>query len=79
MAFDERKQIGFSAQEIESLYPEIVHTNERGFKLVDYSRLTPVLVEAIKEQQEIILSQASRLDTLEKEIRLLRDLLVKSE
>ena len=37
------------AQEIEKIYPEVVLTDKDGYKSVDYSRLTPVLVEAIKE------------------------------
>ncbi len=52
--FTETKQIGFIAQELEKIYPEMVFTDDKGYKSVDYSRLTPVLVEAIKEQQKII-------------------------
>lgn len=52
--FTDAKQIGFIAQEIEKIYPELVNTNEDGYKSVDYSKFTPILVEAIKEQQEII-------------------------
>lgn len=52
--FPEGNQIGFIAQEIEKIYPEVVGTDESGYKTVDYSRLTPVLVEAIKEQQGMI-------------------------
>ena len=33
---------------------EVVMKDEKGFLSVDYSRLTPVLIEAIKEQQKII-------------------------
>lgn len=47
--FSDTKQIGFIAQDIEKLYPELVLTDDNGYKSVDYSRLTPVLVEAIKE------------------------------
>ncbi|MES2519455.1 MAG: tail fiber domain-containing protein [Bacteroidota bacterium] len=47
--FSDKNQIGFIAQEIEKIFPEMVITNENGFKSVDYARLTPVLVEAIKE------------------------------
>ena len=50
-AFTDERQIGFSAQEIEKYLPEIVQTDVAGYKAVDYSRLTPLLVEAIKEQQ----------------------------
>jgi hypothetical protein len=47
--FNNDKQIGFIAQEIEKIYPEVVSTDKEGYKSVDYSRLTPILVEAIKE------------------------------
>ncbi len=49
--FTDDKQLGFIAQEIEKIYPEVVFTDKDGYKSVDYSRLTPVLVEAMKEQQ----------------------------
>lgn len=49
--FDDSLHLGFIAQEVEQLYPEMVLTDKNGYKSVDYSRLTPVLVEAIKEQQ----------------------------
>ena len=52
--FKEGEQIGFIAQEIEKIYPELVFTDKDGYKSVDYSRLTPILVEAIKEQQKLI-------------------------
>lgn len=47
--FNDKNQLGFIAQEIEKIFPEMVFTDEKGYKSVDYSRLTPVLVEAIKE------------------------------
>ncbi len=64
--FTAERQIGFSAQEIEQFFPEIVQTDANGYKAVDYSRLTPVLVEAIKEQQKEINELKLRLDKLEK-------------
>ncbi|MFQ5583572.1 MAG: hypothetical protein ACE5GL_03965 [Calditrichia bacterium] len=42
----------FSIKEIsniEKIYPEVVITDKDGYKSVDYSRLTPILLEAIKE------------------------------
>ena len=36
---------------MEPYYPEMVTTDADGYKSVDYSRLTPMLVEALKEQQ----------------------------
>ncbi len=52
--FTENKQVGFIAQEIEKLYPELVITGSDGYKSVDYSKLTPILVEAIKELKATI-------------------------
>ena len=52
--FTNTRQIGIIAQEIEKIYPEVVLTDKDGYKSVDYSRLTPILLEAIKEQQKII-------------------------
>lgn len=52
--FNDEVQIGVIAQELEKVYPELVHTDKEGYKSVDYSHLTPILIEAIKEQQEVI-------------------------
>lgn len=48
------KDLGFIAQEVEEVLPEIVGTNSEGFKHVRYDRIIAVLVEAVKEQQEQI-------------------------
>jgi len=45
--------IGLIAQEVEKIFPELVSGNE-GSKTVDYGKLVPVLIEAIKEQQNEI-------------------------
>jgi len=60
--FSDALQIGFIAQEIEKIYPEVVLTDVDGYKSVDYSRLTPILVEALKEQQRIIDKQQATMD-----------------
>ena len=48
---DGKENIGVIAQEIEKILPEIVKTadDEIGTKSVDYSRLTAVLIEAVKD------------------------------
>ena len=51
-------QIGFSAQQIQKQFPELVNENEKeGFLSVNYSSVSAVLMQAIKEQQEIIQAQ----------------------
>jgi hypothetical protein len=42
-------QLGVIAQEVESILPDLVRTDERGMKSVAYGNLTAVLIEAIKE------------------------------
>jgi len=52
--FDDETHFGFVAQEIKELLPSVVMTDDNGYMSVDYSRVTPLLVEAIKEQQSKI-------------------------
>ncbi|MCK4857653.1 MAG: tail fiber domain-containing protein [candidate division Zixibacteria bacterium] len=47
--FDDQTHLGFIAQEIKDLLPGVVMTDNDGYMSVDYSRLTPLLVEAMKE------------------------------
>ena len=65
----ERREIGVIAQEVESVFPELVSTwGDEGYRAVDYGRLTGVLIEAVKElkaqneklREEIEILKASR-------------------
>ncbi len=47
-------QYGVIAQEVEKVIPELVLTDPDGLKSVDYVKIIPVLIEAIKEQQKQI-------------------------
>jgi hypothetical protein len=47
-------EIGFVGQEVATIYPELVTTDAVGYTSISYSRLTAILVEAIKEQQQMI-------------------------
>ena len=55
-SFSESKAIGFIAQEVEKILPEVVQTekNAEGYKSVQYDKVVALLVEAIKEQQKQI-------------------------
>ena len=57
--------LGFIAQEIEQVIPALVVENAEGYKSVDYSSMTAVLMEAMKEQQTIIEQQETRIADLE--------------
>jgi hypothetical protein len=51
---DKPRKLGFIAQEVEKVIPELVKTDSEGMKSVDYVSVVPVLVEAIKHQQKQI-------------------------
>jgi hypothetical protein len=62
--FDDKLQVGLIAQEVEKVLPQAVQTNSDGYKSVDYARVVPLLVEAVKEQQKQIENQQRQIDEL---------------
>ena len=60
------REIGFVAQEIEEVVPEVVTENNlTKLKAVNYGKITSLLTKAIQEQQTIIEDLKSRIETLE--------------
>ncbi len=57
---DESQQIGLIAQEVEKVFPQLVKTDDEGFKSVNYAQMTAVLIEAVKELN-------AKVETLESE------------
>lgn len=82
LALPDGKHLGFIAQEVEEVLPEIVAKasqpmlkNPEGedlkieaFKSINYTALIPVLTEAIKEQQQIIDTQDEKILSLEERL-----------
>jgi hypothetical protein len=66
-------QIGFIAQDVEKIVPELVVTNKHSLKCVNYSQTTALLVEAIKEQQTSISYLNQQNIDLKKRIELLEN------
>ena len=52
MHFGKGQQVGLVAQEVEKVIPEVVSTGPDGYKAIDYAKLVPLLIEAIKTQEE---------------------------
>ncbi|MDG1042485.1 MAG: tail fiber domain-containing protein, partial [Flavobacteriaceae bacterium] len=57
-------KIGLLAQDIEKVFPELV-TETNGIKSVNYQGLIPVLINALKEQDEKMNDQQSQINKLE--------------
>ena len=66
-------QVGVIAQEVEKVLPEVVSTDEKGIKSVDYSKLTALLIEGMKEQQIQIEELKEQIKTQGEEIDKLRE------
>jgi hypothetical protein len=62
---DEALQLGVLAQELQKVLPALVKEDTKGILSVNYSGIIPVLIEAVKEQQKLIVKLAERLKMLE--------------
>lgn len=75
-------KIGFIAQEVEKVLPELVITKEDGYKAVSYAEMTAVLVEAVKElsaQVESLKVENSELKAEASKVTEMEDRLAKIE
>jgi hypothetical protein len=74
-------QVGLSAQDVESILPEIVHPAPLAqalgydYKTINYDRVVPLLVNAIKEQKSIVDSQKEEIEYLKSELSEMKEIL----
>ncbi len=80
-----QREVGFVAQDLEQVVPEVVRTNDDGYKGVAYEDLTAVLALAIQEQQQMIDAQQadnaqlrSTINELLQEVAELKDLVYRA-
>jgi hypothetical protein len=67
-----QRSLGLIAQEVKEVIPEVVHENEDGYLQIAYGNLAGLMIEAIKEQQDIIQDQNVENDRLKEELESLR-------
>jgi len=74
--FPDGRKIGLIAQEVESVIPEVVNTDNDGYKSVEYDKLVALLIEAVKEmkqqiqkQETVIQEQGKRINELEAAVK----------
>jgi len=65
--FSDRQQIGFIAQELEQVLPDMVKTNADGYKAVNYYPLFGVLTQGLKEQYTDLSNTKKEMDVLKAE------------
>lgn len=70
--FNDKKQIGVIAQEVEKKFPELVETDDQGYKSVNYPALVAPIIEAIKELKNMVVSYVAKLLGLESDVKKLK-------
>jgi hypothetical protein len=60
-ATDPQKELGVLAQEVKAVLPEAVYTDSKGMYSVSYNSLVPLLINAVKEQQQQIADWKNKL------------------
>ena len=65
---EQKQKIGLLAQEVQKIFPELVSEDNNGMLAVNYQALVPVLINALKEQENNYNELEKSLEILEKEI-----------
>ncbi len=69
------KHNGFNAHDVEKLFPELVFKDSLGLLSIDYIGLIPILVEALKEQDNQLIDQKNKIENLESRVLSLESIL----
>lgn len=66
--FNDKLHFGVLAQEIKEVFPNLVSEDKNGYYSVNYVEIIPLLISAMKEQQEMIENQNQKIADLENKI-----------
>jgi hypothetical protein len=61
---DKNKNLGLIAQDVGLYFPELVYTNSEGYKQLNYEGLIPLLIEGVKEREDILNSIKLEIESL---------------
>jgi hypothetical protein len=65
-------QIGFIAQEVEAVFPELVQTSPTGQKALNYTGLIPIILQAYNNRTLEVENMRAELNTLKEELSAIR-------
>ena len=71
--FDSHTHYGFIAQELEETFPDLIGTDERGWKAVRYNGMIPILVEALKQVTSELRENKQKIKNLEEMVEILKN------
>jgi hypothetical protein len=66
---EQKVKIGLLAQEVQKVFPELVNEDKNGMLSLNYQGLIPILIKALKDQNEIYLTLENQLSAMEKLIK----------
>ena len=66
--YSEKTQIGLIAQEVEKIIPELVDCDSQGYYAVQYTHLVPLLIEAVKELNNLVSEKDNEIDLLQSKL-----------
>ena len=64
-----KTNVGVIAQDVEAVLPQAVTTDASGYKLVNYTELIPLVIEALKDEDKITQEQARTIASQQTEIQ----------
>jgi hypothetical protein len=67
-SFAKSKSIGFIAQDVEKVLPELIHNEDGGYKWLNYSEFAVIAIKAIQELQPLFEEQKAEIATLKERI-----------
>ena len=67
--FNDKKQWGFIAQEVEKVMPELVGVDEDDYLTLNYTGVIPLLTKAMQEQQTEMEKQQKEIDQLKAQLQ----------
>ena len=71
------QKIGVLAQDIQEVFPELVSEDNEGMLSVNYQGLIPVLINALKEQEQKFQAQEEKFQAQEERLKALERILSK--
>ena len=71
--FPKNKQLGVVAQDIQAIFPELIRNDQDGDLQVNYSQLSTVALQAVKELSQLLTKANDRIDKLESDILSLKN------
>ena len=69
--FNDKKQWGFIAQEVEKIMPELIHADKDGYRSMNYTGIIPLLTKAVQEQQTEMDKQQKEIDQLKAQLEMI--------